>query len=221
MAHPPGAPQSQLVGAAGISLAGPRRTAWGRRRIADIRPTEVQKWVCRNETLAHRPWLTRKRCSQAFWTMRWPTAVLATNPARGVKLPRKTPKARNYLTAAQASALADESKHPDIVLLLATTGLRWGEMAALRVRDIDLGRGRIRVERSASKVNSKTDHRHHQDARSPLGGGVGVGAQAVGPGDGRQVPRRTVVVPGRWAAVATANHNALVRRGGQALPGGR
>ena len=31
-----------------------------------------------------------------------------------------------------------------------------GEMAALRVRDIDLGRGRIRVERSASKVNSKT-----------------------------------------------------------------
>ena len=29
-------------------------------------------------------------------------------------------------------------------------------MAALRVRDIDLGRGRIRVERPASKVNSKT-----------------------------------------------------------------
>ena len=81
---------------------------------------------------------------------------LASNPARGVKLPRKTTKARNYLTSAQVSALADESKHPDIVLLLATTGLRWGEMAALRVRDIDLGRGRIRVERSASKVNAKT-----------------------------------------------------------------
>jgi integrase len=82
---------------------------------------------------------------------------LAANPARGVKLPRKTmAKPRNYLTAAQASSLADESKHPDIVFLLATTGLRWGEMAALRVRDIEIGRGRIRVERSASKVNSKT-----------------------------------------------------------------
>jgi integrase len=82
---------------------------------------------------------------------------LATNPARGLKLPRKTmTKPRNYLTAAQVSALADESKHPDIVLLLAATGLWWGEMAALRVGDIDLGRGRIRVERSASKVNSKT-----------------------------------------------------------------
>ena len=37
----------------------------------------------------------------------------------------------------------------------ATTGLRWGEMAALRVRDIDLGRSRLRIERSASKVNAK------------------------------------------------------------------
>jgi integrase len=54
---------------------------------------------------------------------------LAANPARSVKLPRKTPKAGNYLTAAQVSVLADKSKHPDIVLLLATTGLRRGEMA--------------------------------------------------------------------------------------------
>ncbi|MGE4363708.1 MAG: tyrosine-type recombinase/integrase, partial [Mycolicibacterium sp.] len=73
-----------------------------------------------------------------------------------VHLPRKVDKTRNYLTAAQVQALADESKHADIVLLLATTGLRWGEMAALRVRDIDFGRGRIRVERSASKVNAET-----------------------------------------------------------------
>jgi integrase len=83
---------------------------------------------------------------------------LAPIPPRGVKLPRKTTtKPRNYLTAAQVHSLTDQSKHPDIVLLLATTGLRWGEMAALCVRDIDLGRGRgrIRVERSASKVNAK------------------------------------------------------------------
>jgi integrase len=64
--------------------------------------------------------------------------------------------------------------------------LRPGEMAALRVRDINLGRGRIRVERSASKVNSKTvigTTKTHA-ARS-----VAVSAsvpQASGPGDGRQ-----------------------------------
>jgi integrase len=128
---------------------------WGRRRIADIRPTEVQKWVAELKlsasSVAHAQTVLAGILDDAVADRR-----LATNPARGVKLPRKTPKVRNYLTAAQASALADESKHPDIVLLLATTGLRWGEMAALRVRDIDPGRSRIRVERSASKVNSKT-----------------------------------------------------------------
>lgn len=128
---------------------------WGRRRIADIRKTEVQKWVAdlklSPSSVAHAHTVLAGILDDAVADRR-----LVANPARGVKLPRKVPKVRNYLTAAQASALAGESKHPDIVLLLATTGLRWGEMAALRVRDIDLGRGRIRVERSASKVNSKT-----------------------------------------------------------------
>jgi hypothetical protein len=41
---------------------------------------------------------------------------------------------------------------------------------------------RIRVERSASKVNAKTNHRHYQDARCPLGGGLPVGAQAASAG---------------------------------------
>ena len=128
---------------------------WGRRRIADIRPTEVQTWVAELKlsasSVAHAHTVLAGILDDAVVDRR-----LAANPARGVKLPRKIPKARNYLTAMQASALANESKHPDIVLLLATTGLRWGEMAALRVRDIDLGRSRIRIERSASKVNSKS-----------------------------------------------------------------
>ena len=128
---------------------------WGRRRIADIRPTEVQTWVAELKlsasSVAHAHTVLAGILDDAVVDRR-----LAANPARGVKLPRKIPKARNYLIAMQASALANESKHPDIVLLLATTGLRWGEMAALRVRDIDLGRSRIRIERSASKVNSKS-----------------------------------------------------------------
>lgn len=129
---------------------------WGRRRIADIRPTEVQKWVAEMKlspsSVAHAQTVLAGILDDAVADRR-----LATNPARGVKLPRKTTtKPRSFLTAAQVHTLADESKHPDIVLLLATTGLRWGEMAALRVRDVDLGRGRIRVERSASKVNAKT-----------------------------------------------------------------
>jgi integrase len=129
---------------------------WGARRIGDIRQSEVQTWVAQLKlsasSVAHAHTVLAGILDDAVTDRR-----LATNPARGVKLPRKTvTKPRNYLTAAQVQVLAEESKHPDIVLLLATTGLRWGEMAALRVRDVDLGRGRIRVERSASKVNAKT-----------------------------------------------------------------
>ncbi|MGK2903597.1 MAG: tyrosine-type recombinase/integrase [Mycobacterium sp.] len=132
--------------------------AWGTRRIADIRPTEVQTWLSRlsltlsASSVAHAHTVLAGIIDTAVADRR-----LTANPARGVKLPRKSVgKARNYLTPAQTNALAEASKHPEIVMLLATTGLRWGEMAALRVRDIDLGRGRIRVERSASKVNATT-----------------------------------------------------------------
>lgn len=128
---------------------------WGQRRISDILKSEVQTWVAEMKlsasSVAHAHTVLAGILDDAVSDRR-----IASNPARGVKLPRKIYKTRNYLTAAQVSMLAEESKHPDIVLLLATTGLRWGEMAALRVRDIDLGRGRIRVERSASKVNSQT-----------------------------------------------------------------
>lgn len=130
--------------------------AWGARRIGDLRQGEIQTWIAQlnlsASSVAHAHTVLAGILDDAVADRR-----LATNPARGVKLPRKTVgRPRNYLTAAQVATLAGESKHPDIVLLLATTGLRWGEMAALRVRDIDLGRGRIRVERSASKVNTKT-----------------------------------------------------------------
>jgi hypothetical protein len=110
--------------------------------------------------------------------------------------------------------LADESKHPDIVLLLATTGL-WGEMAALRVRDIDLGRGRIRGAVGV-EGQRQDDHRHHQDARGPLGSSVCVGAQAAHTGNGRQVSRRTVVAPvdGQSLRPPTTTHwfGAAVKR---------
>jgi integrase len=128
---------------------------WGRRRIDSIRRSEVQTWVAAlamsasSVTQAHT--VLASILDDAVTDRR-----LAENPARGVKLPRKVGKEKNYLTRVQVAALAGESKHPEIVLLLATTGLRWGEMAALRVRDIDLGRGRLMVARSASKVNSRS-----------------------------------------------------------------
>jgi integrase len=57
---------------------------------------------------------------------------LPANPAKGVRLPRKVTRPRRFLTAAQVEALVAECEpYRLVVRLLAYTGLRWGEMAAL------------------------------------------------------------------------------------------
>jgi integrase len=54
--------------------------------------------------------------------------LLARNPAAGVKLPRKNRKRPVYLTHGQVGDLAAAAGGYDaLVLLLAYTGLRWGE----------------------------------------------------------------------------------------------
>lgn len=79
---------------------------------------------------------------------------LARNPAAGVDLPRLPQTERRYLTHEQLADLADGcGLYQNLVLLLGYTGLRWGEAAVLRVRRIDLSRGRIEVVDSVVEVD--------------------------------------------------------------------
>jgi integrase len=78
---------------------------------------------------------------------------LGENPVRGIKLPRKQPKRRVYLTHRQVELLASEARHPDLILFLAYTGLRWGEATGLRGRDVDPLRRRVHVQENAVMVN--------------------------------------------------------------------
>ena len=83
--------------------------------------------------------------------------MLASNPARGVKLPKRVPRRNMYLTAAQLDKLANESgRYRSLVLLLGVGGLRWGEAAALRVCDVDFLRRRVELHRNAVNVNGTT-----------------------------------------------------------------
>ena len=59
---------------------------------------------------------------------------ILSNPARGVKLPRKAGKEKVYLSHEQVELLASSAGDKEtLVLFLAYTGLRWGEVTALRV----------------------------------------------------------------------------------------
>ncbi|MEV4050437.1 tyrosine-type recombinase/integrase [Amycolatopsis sp. NPDC049688] len=85
---------------------------------------------------------------------------IPTNPARKVKLPVRPEAEHVYLTYEQVETLANaaaelRTKYDQptaasavnraLILLLAYTGLRWGEAAALRVGRVDLVKRRIRV----------------------------------------------------------------------------
>lgn len=60
-----------------------------------------------------------------------------------MKSPRRQHRARGYLTHQQVELLAREvGEYAVVVRFLAYTGLRWGEMAALRVESFDMLRRR-------------------------------------------------------------------------------
>ena len=74
------------------------------------------------------------------------------NPCEGVRLPKRKHADRGYLSHAQVAALAAAvDRHAEVVRFLAYTGLRWGEMAALRVQDFDMLRRRVNVSRSVTE----------------------------------------------------------------------
>jgi integrase len=85
---------------------------------------------------------------------------LPLNPARGVKVPIRPDAEHVHLTYAQVETLANAAGslltkynrptagaavNKAFILLLAYTGLRWGEAAALRIGRVDLDKRRIRV----------------------------------------------------------------------------
>lgn len=79
------------------------------------------------------------------------------NPARAVdNLPRKGRKAHRYLGHEEIERLAVASgDHSTVVYLAAYTGLRWGELTALRVRDVDALRRRLAVNENAVRVGAE------------------------------------------------------------------
>jgi integrase len=127
---------------------------WGRVRIGDVRFSDVQAWVAGlsgklSASMVANIYSVLARVLDDAVRDR----MLAVNPARGVKLPRRAPRRNVYLTAVQLDGLADEAgRYRSLVLLLGVGGVRWGEAAALRVCDIDFLRRRVALHRNAVKV---------------------------------------------------------------------
>ena len=129
------------------------RPRWGKVRLSDVTHAEVQRWLARLDLA---PATVRKvhRVLSMIMAYAMKDGRLAVNPAAGVSLPRVREPEKRYLTDRRVAELADAvgEEYRLIVLFLAYTGLRWGEMAALRVGRLDFLRRRVLVAESVTPV---------------------------------------------------------------------
>lgn len=127
---------------------------WGDRKVKDITHREVQRWV---SGMGYSPsWV--RNCHSVLCQI-LDVAVkdqrVKKNVARGVRLPRKVKTVHVYLTMQELKDPDECAHHGEIVMLLGTTGLRWGELAALRPRDLDPLNNRIHVRRNAVYLDNE------------------------------------------------------------------
>jgi integrase len=127
---------------------------WGTRAVGSIRHTEVQAWVSKLAAESSPTTVARVHgVLAAILDGAVRDKRITANPAREIKLPRKTRGRRAYLSHQQVEQLAVESKYPDFVRFLAYTGLRWGEATGLRIAHVDVSARRLRIEENAVSVN--------------------------------------------------------------------
>ncbi|WP_435112091.1 tyrosine-type recombinase/integrase [Nocardiopsis synnemataformans] len=150
---------------------------WGGVPVNQVRFEAVSDWVDR---LVHEPGkrggsLSASYVRKVFYTLShvlsWAVKSrrIMVNPAREVPLPKIVPGRHVYLDHVQVERLAScAGEYRVLVLLLAYTGLRWGEVSAVKVGRIDLRRRRVHVEESHGRESGKlyldTPKNHEQRA---------------------------------------------------------
>lgn len=141
--------------------------AWGRHSISSILTSDVQAWVTRlsvGDPNADPPIKPKSATTviraygvlAGILDMAVKDRRISVNPARGVDdLPRKKRKRHVYLSHEVVHAIADNAKYPELLLVLAYCGLRWGEAVALRVGDVDMLGRRLHVHRNAVEIGGR------------------------------------------------------------------
>lgn len=148
---------------------------WGAKRVADVRTSAVRAWIAElvEQGLKAATIEAALRVLRGILDLVVEDRRIQQNPCIRVKPPRREHSRRGYLTHDQVAALADtisvqpiarrggtfvttsRPEYGTIVTLLAYTGLRWGEMAALRAGDINIHRRRLDIRRAVAEVRGE------------------------------------------------------------------
>ena len=144
---------------------------WAKVKLGNVAHSDVQAWI--TDLSKHNSAGTVHKIHRVLSLiieMAVKDGRLTKNVATGVNLPRASKPEHRYLTHEQVDDLAiaagyppDPNRHSSmdtranetyrlVVLFLAYTGVRFGEMAALRLRRLDLRRNRAVIAESVTPV---------------------------------------------------------------------
>ena len=133
---------------------------FGRRPMGKILPSEVQRWVTTataNGLSAASVGKYHTMLSSVF-ERALVDRVVTFNPCAHTELPKRIKKKRRTLTPDEYDAILDAlpAQHRLMVETAINTGLRWGELIALKPRHLDLDTGSSPSRRPSSRSPSRT-----------------------------------------------------------------
>lgn len=123
-----------------------------------IGPANVQVWVNSvANTLSPRSVVKYHALLHTIFELAVQHRVVAYNPCAHTRLPKVVVKPKKIITPEQFDALlaAIPQRYQAMVLLDIETGLRWGELIALRPCDIDFAAREVHVHRTIVEVSKK------------------------------------------------------------------
>jgi integrase len=152
--------------------------AFGGRPISRIRPIDVQEWIARMQNAGLSPSRIRQAANLLGSILKAAVNedMLTKNPCASARLPRMRQREMAFFTVEQVECIAATTRAPydTLIHVLAYTGLRFGEAAALRRNDCELPRARLRVDESLAEVNGRLyfgapkNHQHRYVVMPPF-----------------------------------------------------
>jgi integrase len=131
---------------------------WADVAVADVQTSAVRAWVQDLVIAGAGPATVENALSvlRQVFALAVEDRRLSRNPCAEVKAPRRQHRQRGYLSHDQVEQLACEiGAYGSVVRFLAYTGLRWGEMAALRVDSFEMLRRRLNVREAVAEVKGR------------------------------------------------------------------
>jgi integrase len=147
---------------------------WGDRRLGEITPLDVQRWVngLVDDDLAP----STVRALYAMFKQMLAKAVdydlLVKSPCRTIDLPKARKTKHVEITVADVATLEARApaRYAAMIHLAAWTGLRWQEAAALRWASVDLEAGLVHVREAVKEADGRVGAtKNGEDRWVPIG----------------------------------------------------